>query len=650
MTALLAPVPGVTDFPADLLAGYLDYVTTLECAQPAKSLRRCGALRFLERFDDLDAWMSRPTEARLSDVQRANAWPFVSWLFAIGRLGADVDLIAGRANGCHYSTWARLHHHDVDRAVAAGRQLGWGDSWIDQVCVTALAFVCLTNSCGLDDLDTETFNSTTALLEQSTSVTVNHRRVLCARLRALQHVCFQLGVLDDQPPHPNTRHRSLADQLAKVPQPEIGRQMHRYLQTCSTTLRPSTIEDRCDSFELFAMWLHDHHPDIARLDQLNRQVIEEFLTWNHTRPSRGRGTQGRLVSISRQHGTISALKSFFEDITLWGWAQRPPRPLLHRSDLPRLPAAVPRALSAAHDRDLMAAVNELDDIAARCAITILRGTGLRTGELLDLELGSLIDYHGHGTWLRVPVGKLNTERTVPLDEPTLAAFDEWSQHRQPSRPLPHPRTGQAVEFMWVINGRRMGTGRIRRGLDIAATNAGIGHVHPHQLRHTYATSLANGGMSIEALMAILGHVTPEMTLRYAHLASDTIRTAYDTAIAKTPAANRHVAGPTNRFVPDHIDWLHSEMIKTRLPHGYCSRHPAADACTYANICEQCDNYIPDPQRHEILTSQLADVLTLRDDAKQRGWTSEATRHQHVANAITSHLHTLQKQHPSPPTT
>jgi len=137
--------------------------------------------------------------------------------------------------------------------------------------------------------------------------------------------------------------------------------------------------------------------------------------------------------------------------------------------------------------------------------------------------------------------------------------------------------------------------------------------------HTYATTLINGGMSIEALMAVLGHVTPEMTLRYAHLASDTIRDAYNTAINRARPAGRFVAGPTGRFVPDHIDWLHSEMIKTSVAHGYCSRHLTAGACSYANICEQCDNYIPDPERRDVLAAQLADVIALRDDAEQRSW-------------------------------
>jgi integrase len=300
-------------------------------------------------------------------------------------------------------------------------------------------------------------------------------------------------------------------------------------------------------------------------------------------------------------------------------------------------------------RSQQRAVAALDDPAARCALIILRGTGLRLGELLDLELDCVIDYADHGTWLRVPLGKLNTERTVPLHQTTVDAFDDWVHHRGHSRPLTHPRTGRPVEFLWIINGRRMGAGRVRRGLQLAATHAGIGHVTPHQLRHTYATSLVNGGMSLQALMAVLGHVTPEMTLRYAHLASDTIRDAYTTAIAKTRPAPRLVAGPSGHFIPDRIEWLHSEMTKTRLAHGFCTRHLAAGPCPYANICEQCDNFIPDPDQRPVIAAQLADVITLRDDATTRNWPDETERHQRVADALTTHLHRIDRTTPRTPT-
>jgi hypothetical protein len=52
---------------------------------------------------------------------------------------------------------------------------------------------------------------------------------------------------------------------------------------------------------------------------------------------------------------------------------------------------------------------------------VQRGAGLRLGELLDLELGAVVDYGPAGSWLRVPLGKLRAERSVPLDPDTLAA-------------------------------------------------------------------------------------------------------------------------------------------------------------------------------------------------------------------------------------
>ncbi|MGB8022533.1 MAG: hypothetical protein WCF04_14980, partial [Candidatus Nanopelagicales bacterium] len=90
-------------------------------------------------------------------------------------------------------------------------------------------------------------------------------------------------------------------------------------------------------------------------------------------------------------------------------------------------------------------------------------------------------------------------------------------------------------------------------------------------------ALVNAGMSLPALMALLGHQTPEMTLRYATLASPTLRTAYDEAMGKM--RGRFTLTPVERAAgPDRIAWLDAEMIKTRVAHGYCSREPAAEAC------------------------------------------------------------------------
>lgn len=89
------------------------------------------------------------------------------------------------------------------------------------------------------------------------------------------------------------------------------------------------------------------------------------------------------------------------------------------------------------------------------------------------------------------------------------------------------------------------------------------------------------------------------------------------------------------------------MLKTRLAHGYCSRELVAGPCPYANICEQCDNFVPDPGRAQLLSEQLDDVRALRDDANNRGWADEAARHDRVANSIDRHLTRLRQQHTNP---
>lgn len=89
------------------------------------------------------------------------------------------------------------------------------------------------------------------------------------------------------------------------------------------------------------------------------------------------------------------------------------------------------------------------------------------------------------------------------------------------------------------------------------------------------------------------------------------------------------------IVPDKVAWLGTEMPKTRLAHGYCSRDPVAGACPYANICENCDNFVPADAG--VLRAQLSDINTLRDDATRRGWDSEAARHARTAATIAGHL-------------
>ena len=487
-----------------------------------------------------------------------------------------------------------------------------------------------------------------AVVEASRAATPEARARWRKSLQRLRKVLFEAGVVDD--PAPSARARLGPEgQLAGVGAPEVRRAMLAYLDARVAVLRPATIVGIGNDLASFGEFLTERHPGLASLAHLERRHVEGFFAWLPGRPRRRQHAgDDRPISAVAVSRAVITLRTFLEDITAWGWADAPGRQLVYASDIPRLPKPLPRALAPDVDRAVMAAVAALDDPFARAGLTIVRGTGLRVGELADLELDCVVDYGSSGTWLRVPLGKLATERSVPLDEHTLAAFDDWMGCRGRQRALPHPRHGRPVDFLFVEHGQRLGTPRLRRGLELAVRHTGLSgaggsrlRVTPHQLRHTYATSLANGGMSLQGLMVLLGHRSPEMTMRYATLASPTLRSAYEEAVGKLRP--RIAVAPVGRApVPDRVAWLRGEMLKTRVAHGYCSRDLVADACPYANICEQCENFVTAPEFQPALEQQLADVRRLEHDAAERGWSSEAARHARVIASLEGHLSRLKK--------
>jgi site-specific recombinase XerD len=638
----------------DLLVAYADTVAALPIGPDGRRIRRNAAGRLLALHPQLAAWMRRPTPARLADLRRTGAWLFLSWCFVEGHLTPDLDLLLAKTPGDLYLQWAARHTGDVQQITEVAQRFGWSANWTRDVSRGGLALICLTAGKTLHQLGDGDFAAFARALAQAPSAGHHTWVHNSSRAFSLHQACYELRICQHPPRQARPGQASIAQRVQAISQPGIRAAALRYLTTVAATLRPATVGLRADSLIVFSEYLSAAHPDVRSLTQLNREHVEGFLAHNHKRPWRGRVARDQPVSAVVSKRTVIDLRCFLDDLALWGHAGRPPARLLFPADIPRLDKPLPRALPPDADRDLMAAISELADPFARTGLTVLRGTGIRLGELLDLELDCIWDSASHGSWLKVPLGKLATERTVPLDEPTLAALDEWMTRRGPQRALPHPRLNRPADFLFTERGRRLTAFRLRRGLDDAAAAAGLRgrdgqtmHATPHQLRHTYATTLINSGMSLQALMALLGHVSTEMTLRYAALAAPAVRTAYEEAMGKARARLTLAIAPVGQpIIPGRVEWLRAEMLKTRVAHGYCSRQLAAEACPYANICEQCDNYVTAPEFIPQLQAQLADVTALRDDAAERGWHTEVARHSRVIASLQAHLHRL-KRHQEP---
>ena len=599
------------------------------------------AKAFLRAWPHVRDWEDEPLAVQLS--ANSSTRPFITFLLVTGRLHPGWEYLVHRKFS---SIWrdvpGTLIGQDLDAFLAAARSCGYSQRVASAMASQVIARVLFATGKTLADLTHDDFNDLAAAgaaRQAATGRTWKHYR---ATATGAKTVLFHMQVLPALPPSFEQRW-PYARRLAHVPEP-----MHtilvRYLQHKSVTCRPATVSSLATRLAAFGAYLAELDPAAtpATLDRC--QHIEPWLASLTTAVNT---KTGGTLSVPERGRRVLAVANFLTEITQRGWPEAPTRRLVFAAHTPKLGRALPRALPPDIDAALMAAVANLDDPFSRTGLQVLRGTGLRVGELLDLELNAVIDYGPTGTWLRVPLGKLATERSVPLDAATLEVLDQWATRRGTHRPIPHPRTGKPTDFLFTEHGRRLGTTRLRNGLLAAVAAADLHEpggqaltVTPHQLRHTYATTLANAGMSLQALMALLGHVTPEMTIRYATLASPTLRNAYDQAIGTM--RRQLTLTPVGRpIIPDKIAWLASEMLKTRVAHGYCSRHETQGACPYANICETCDNFTPATEFAPALTAQLTDINALRADAEDRGWSSEAQRHQRVAQAVQGHLYQLQ---------
>lgn len=161
----------------------------------------------------------------------------------------------------------------------------------------------------------------------------------------------------------------------------------------------------------------------------------------------------------------------------------------------------------------------------RALLEFLYGTGARVSEACGLDLEDL-DPRDRLVRLR---GKGGKQRLVPLGEPAIDAVDRYLDDARPL--LAAGRGHGRVEPAVFLNtrGERLGARDARTAVARAATEAGLGRVTPHTLRHSYATHLLEGGADLRTVQELLGHASLATTQRYTHLSRGRLREIYTLA-------------------------------------------------------------------------------------------------------------------------
>ena len=351
---------------------------------------------------------------------------------------------------------------------------------------------------------------------------------------------FHLGIVDVTPPNRRRReHAGHAHHFGGVPA-WLAARLGDYTSAISGTHEPSTMEGIAIRLAHFGRHLAAVDPDLDTLAGLDRQRhIETYLAATAVATAlRG----GQPIGAGEQRNRIITLGRFLADIAEWEWPDAPARRAVDPRH-PETPAAAapmtcpqtPTASSARHWKPHRTGCSP-----ARSCLPAPPGSA--SAKRRDLELDCVHEVPGAGAWLKVPLGKLDSERMVPLDDGTVALIDRIAGTCSPGRPMKHPKTSAARRVpAHPPRQARVGPGAARRAGPGLRWQPGCRRRHQHQLRHTWATALINACCSLQALMAMLGHTSAAMSLRYARLFDSTVRA---TTSVRSPRPRR-----SSRFPP-----------------------------------------------------------------------------------------------------
>jgi integrase/recombinase XerC len=258
--------------------------------------------------------------------------------------------------------------------------------------------------------------------------------------------------------------------------------------------------------------------------------------------------RGWLGELARTHAPpsvarkIAAARAFFRYLVRRGEVEKSPAAEL---SLPKARRPMPTFLGVDAAKEVVEAPRGTlaEGLRDRAMLEMLYGSGLRVSELCGLDLGHLdLDANDAGGSVRVH-GKGSKERVVPIGSQAAAALRRYLGRRSELAAGAKKKPADERALFLSPRGQRLAVRRVQEIVkEYGMLGAGRADLHPHALRHTFATHLLDGGADLRAIQKLLGHSSLGTTQRYAHVSIDHLMKVYDQAHPlarrRRPAATR----------------------------------------------------------------------------------------------------------------
>jgi integrase/recombinase XerC len=292
---------------------------------------------------------------------------------------------------------------------------------------------------------------------------------------------------------------------------EIFNKYIQYLEA-ERNVSPYTVRnyttDLCGSKDVKGFFTFLKEKGISSPGEVDRQVLRGYMAYLVE--------QGIVkASIARK---LSAIRSFYRYLVREGILPSSP---IEKTSSPKLDKRLPSFLTLDEVERLLNA----PDLATpqgkrdRALLELLYASGLRVSELVNLDLGEInLDTNEIRVW-----GKGSKERMVLMGKPASEALSNYLEQGRP-RLLGEKKTNALFINRY---GQRIPERRVQKMLEDYAKKAGIEkRVHPHILRHTFATHLLDGGADLRVVQELLGHARLSSTQIYTHVTKSQARKVY----------------------------------------------------------------------------------------------------------------------------
>ncbi len=305
------------------------------------------------------------------------------------------------------------------------------------------------------------------------------------------------------------RAEPLADETLQAALNTFLREL-RHLEGCSSR----TVEAYGRDLLAFFAFMAGRTRRPASLSDLDAAHARLWLASQHAAGAKPRSVVRRRSALRRFTRFLTRERLLESDPAL-----RLPAPKVGRS--------LPRALAARRLGQLLDGSWGPGPMASRDRVIceLLYGAGLRVSELVALDLG---DVDLGGRWLRVK-GKGARERTVCFGHVAKEAVSVYLAARPELRAKAAPDAEDAEALFLNARGGRLSARSVQRIVRLRLSDPILGNVHPHLLRHSFATHMLDRGADLRAIQALLGHRSLDTTQVYTHVSTAKLREAFDQA-------------------------------------------------------------------------------------------------------------------------